>query len=180
MIVPGRAEAAAPAHPQTGTHQQTQRVQTGSRAFFRLDVRASMIAGATRGVARRAGGVAPVAVERSASGTVSCGRNIALGLAPTSSGPFQAAAGASAPLGINRWRTTLDGSDAQAICVKRSAFGAVKIVKRSSSFRAGRAAATVATACPRRHTAIGGVELPLMEGKRLAARGQPEPGAPRS
>ncbi len=147
-------------------------VNKGSRPYFDIGVRDSFIGGSTRGVARCAKGPVTYTVKRSASGTVNCGRNIALGLAATSSGPYQSVAGSAAPLGVTKWRSTLEGGDAEAICVKRAAFKGVKIVKKSGAFAAGAPAATVTTTCPARHTAIGwGVDLPLMEGNTYKKSG---------
>jgi hypothetical protein len=147
--------------------------RTGGRGYFTLDTRDTWIAASTRAVSRCARGpVAATVKKRSGSGVVSCGAKLALGLPFTASGPYQDGAASSAPAGINRWRSTMSGSDATALCVTRSAFGAVKVVKKSGTFAAGAQAATVATACPRGHRAISwGVDLPLMEGNAYQPSG---------
>lgn len=143
------------------------------RGYFDLDGRDTWIAASTRGVARCARGPVKVSIKkRSGAGTVSCGARLALGVPFTSSGPFQDGAGSSAPVGIRRWRSTMAESDTQALCVTRSAFRSVKIVKRSATFAAGALTATVTTACPRKHTAISwGVDLPAMEGNAYSPSG---------
>ncbi len=148
-------------------------VNLGSRAYFDLDGRDTWIAASTRGVARCARGPVKANLKkRSGSGTVSCGAKLALGIPFTSSGPFQDGAASSAPAGIKRWRSTMSESDTQALCVTRSAFRSVKVVKKSRPFAAGRSAATVSTSCPKRHTAISwGVSLPLMEGNAYSPYG---------
>lgn len=144
-----------------------------SSGYFNLDTRDTWIAATTRGVARCARGPVAASVKtRSGAGTVSCGAKLALGVPFTASGPFQDGAASSAPAGIKSWRNTMSDSDATALCVTRSAFGAVKVVKKSGTFAAGAPAATVTTACPKGHQAISwGVDLPLMEGNAYTPRG---------
>ena len=143
------------------------------RGYFDLDGRDTWIPASTRGIARCARGpVKATLKKRSGAGTVSCGSKLALGIPFTSTGPFQDRAASSAPAGIKRWRSTMSDSDTQALCVTRSAFRAVKVVKKSRTFAAGRPTATVSTSCPKRHKAISwGVALPLMEGNAYSPSG---------
>ena len=144
-----------------------------SSGYFDLDTRDTWIAATTRGVARCARGpVAASVTTRSGAGTVSCGAKLALGIPFTASGPFQDGAAVSAPAGINRWRSTMSDSDATALCVTRSAFGAVKVVTKTGTFAPGAQTATVTTACPKGHQAISwGVGLPVMEGNAYSPSG---------
>lgn len=100
-------------------------------------------------------GAGKVTEKTRASGTVSCGRNIAVGL-PAFYGSPSHGAGGSFPAGIGRWTTAAgDHFQTKTLCIPRRAFGAVRTVKRAGVLPAGRPTASVTVTCPARHRAIG-------------------------
>src|SRR5690606_19018250 len=121
--------------------------------IWSYELRRSSFAGSSRAVGLCLRGAGRVTARTAARGTVSCGRNIAIGL-PVYFGSPNHTAGGSFPVGVNRWRTaTGDHFPAKALCVPRAAFGAVRSVQRAGALPAGRATASVT--CPARHRAIG-------------------------
>ena len=122
---------------------------------WNYELRRSTFTGASRTALLCIRGAGRVTHKTAARGTVSCGRNIAIGL-PVYFGSPNHRAGGSFPVGVSRWKTdTGDHFAAKALCVPRKAFGAVRSVKKAGALPAGRVSAKVTVTCPARHRAIG-------------------------
>lgn len=100
-------------------------------------------------------GAGKVTEKSAPKGTVSCGRNIAVGL-PANAGSPTHKAGGSFPLSISRWQTnTGDQFGAKTLCIPRKAFGSVRTAQKVGTLPQGRPSAAVTVTCPARHRVIG-------------------------
>lgn len=125
------------------------------RGVWNYDLRRSTFTRAVKTQLLCIRGAGRVIEKSAARGTVSCGRNIAVGL-PVYFGSPSHGAGGSFPAGISRWRTNAgDHFPAKALCVPRRAFKSVRTAQKAGVLAAGRTNATVTVTCPRRHRAIG-------------------------
>lgn len=132
---------------------------------FNADVRLSALNSGGRATALCARGLKSVTKKRSSGTTVSCGRNIALGLPLTNGTPRQATAAVSKPLGVSRWTTTIEDGWTEAICVSRASFTKVRTVSKAGTLAAGQASTSVTATCPSGYRALAwGYELPVLAG----------------
>lgn len=129
-------------------------IQASPIGIWDYELRRSNFAGRNRVLGLCVRGTRTIAKQVSGT-TISCGRNIAIGLPLYTGSPFQEGAAGSYPLGINRWRTTIEDRGAKTLCVPRRAFRSVRTVKKTGIIRKGRVSARVAATCPARHRAIG-------------------------
>mgnify|MGYP001374698175 CR=1 FL=1 len=128
---------------------------TSPTGVWNYELRRNTFTGPTKTTLLCIRGAGRVTERSAAKGTVSCGRNIAVGL-PVYYGSASHRAGGSFPVGISRWKTdTGDHFSAKALCVPRRAFGAVRTVNKAGALPAGRVSASVTVTCPARHRAIG-------------------------
>ncbi|HWK26482.1 MAG TPA: hypothetical protein VNS09_07970 [Solirubrobacter sp.] len=128
----------------------TQVYLTGPNTYVELDPRRPKAAGKLRAVAVCATGkgLRP-SVKVAQNGTsVSCGAKLTLGLAATESWPYIEEPIVVGPSGANGW-TAAAGARPRptAICVARSAFKNIKTVRRTGTFDAGSATATLSASC---------------------------------
>lgn len=100
------------------------------------------------------------------TGPVSCGKKLAIGVAVTTTWPYNDERAVNAtPVGTHGWITDAPYSDSKAVCVAASAFSETKLVRRTASFAVGATSATVSATCPGKRRPIGwGYSAPLMPG----------------
>jgi len=135
----------------------------GTFGTYSIDIRRPRSSGRVRPAAICAKGPVRATTKHKASGTVSCGKKLAIGVPVSSSSPFAESPVESRPVGRNRWKNTDADSMTSAICVSRRAFRRVQTLKRSKSFKLGQASAAVKVKCRGPRRPIGwGYALPLM------------------
>lgn len=129
-------------------------VLTGTTGVWSYELRRSVPAAPSRTAALCIRGAGRV-TARTAKATVSCGRDIAVGL-PVYYGSPSHGAGGSHPTGISKWRTDAgDHFKAKALCIPRRAFRSVRTAQAAGAVAAGAVTGRVTVTCPARHRAIG-------------------------
>jgi hypothetical protein len=130
-----------------------------------LAVRRPMSSGRFRGRTLCLSGARATTRER-AAGTVSCARKqVAIGV-PIDSGPYWTEPVASKPVGKRGWVTSGQGKygRSKVVCLPAKALRKVKLVKRTATFPAGKAVASVSAACKGGRRPIGwGFEAGVMD-----------------
>ena len=129
--------------------------------YWRPRARNATFAGRNRLVALCArGAITARLVEKPSQTTISCGRNIALGLPLVVGSPYVNEDSGAWPVSATRWRSAItdqEGSIAATSvnCVTRAAFTSVRVVKKTGAIAKGATRAKVVVTCPARHRAIG-------------------------
>lgn len=122
----------------------------GPNTYVELDPRRPKAAGKLRAVAVCATGkrLKPSVKIAQSGTTVSCGAKLTLGLAATESWPYIEDAITVGPSGANGWTAAAgERPRPSALCVARSAFKRVKTVRKTGTFAAGSATASLSVAC---------------------------------
>jgi len=140
-------------------------VFNSTNPYLAISTRRPMASATIRPLAICAKGKINATVKSKDSGTVSCGRKLAIGIPLTSTWPYNEQATEAKPVGKHGWTTNALDSDSTAICVAVRAFAKVKTVKGTKSFVVGANSATARATCPGKRRPLGwGFSAPTMDG----------------
>lgn len=130
--------------------------RTGDNPYFSLDLRRPMTAGSFKAISLCAKGKGLGATVKTGSGqTVSCGKKLAIGIPAASTWPYEESPIVAEPNGPKGWRYVQTRGTPSAVCVNASAFGKVKVVKKTARFAVGSNVVTFSATCPGGRRAIG-------------------------